>query len=332
MQLASVRELKYELYQPLTSQGGLQPQRAPSVSVPAERTSDASRVQPGIALGIAPGTRAGDYRLAVRVQHRDLIAGSKLAGIERAARNEVDIQYIGELTKQSAPPPSPHQRRPVAPGVSIGHYDITAGTLGAFVRLPGEDRPRLLSNNHVLADENRGAPGDEILQPGVLDGGRSGTDRVAALERFVAIDASQLNLVDAALALLDDSVEFDPEVEGIATSGDLASLEQVERVRKRGRTTGLTRGVVTAIEVDNAVVRFSTGVMRFDNQIEISGTDSELFSKGGDSGSLIVDESTGDAVGLLFAGSDQGGPQGAGVTYANPLAVVFEQLAVAGLW
>jgi hypothetical protein len=45
-----------------------------------------------------------------------------------------------------------------------------------------------------------------------------------------------------------------------------------------------------------------------------------------------VNEPNGEAVGLLFAGSDQGGPQGTGVTYANPLDVVFQRLAVAGLW
>lgn len=331
VQLASVRDLKQELYEPLASHGGLQPQQAPSVSVPAERTADAARVQPGIALGIATGGSVGDYRLAVRIQHRDLVAGSKLAGIQRAARDEVDVQYIGELTKQSMST-SPHRRRPVTPGLSIGHYEITAGTLGALVRLDGNERPRLLSNNHVLADENRGAPGDEILQPGVLDGGGSGVDRIAALERFVALDSGKINLIDAALAVLDDGVDFDREIEGISTSGGIASPEEVQNVRKRGRTTGLTRGVVTAIEVDNVVVRFSTGVMRFDNQIEIAGSGDGLFSKGGDSGSLVVDELSGDAVGLLFAGSDQGGPRGAGVTYANPLAVVFEQLAVTGLW
>jgi hypothetical protein len=33
---------------------------------------------------------------------------------------------------------------------------------------------------------------------------------------------------------------------------------------------------------------------------------------------------------LLFAGSETGGPGGAGVTYGNPLNTVFEHLAVTG--
>jgi hypothetical protein len=331
VRLQSVRDLKRELYEPLAPQRGLRPQQA-AVSVPAERMSDATRIRPGIALGIAPGARAGDYRLAVRVQHRDLIGSRKLAGIQAAARNEVDVQYIGEVAKQATPAPAGHRVRPVRPGISVGHHEITAGTLGAIVRLADAGVPRILSNNHVLADENRGATGDEILQPGALDGGRTGTDRIGALEQFIALDPTAVNSVDAALAVLDDGVDFDPAIEAIPTTGALAEIEAVESVVKRGRTTGLTRGAVTAIEVDNVVVRFSMGVLRFDNQIEVAGAERAVFSKGGDSGSLIVDEPSGDAVGLLFAGSDQGGPRGAGVTYANPLAVVFDRLAVAGLW
>jgi hypothetical protein len=332
VQLSSVRDLKRELYEPLTPLGGLQAQQVPSVSVPAERTADVALVLPGIALGVAPGTSANEYRLAVRIQHRDLIGSSKLAGIEKAARNEVDVSYVGELTKQAEPPSSSHRMRPVRPGTSAGHYEITAGTLGAFVRVDGSDQPHLLSNNHVLADENRGAVGDEILQPGVLDGGQSGTDRIASLQRFVALDAAGVNYADAAIAALDDGVEFEASIEEIATTGAITPAEDVERVVKRGRTTGLTHGLVTAIEVDNVVARFSTGNLRFDNQIEIAGAGMTVFSRGGDSGSLIVDESSGDAVGLLFAGSDQGGPQGTGVTYANPLDAVFQRLSVAGLW
>lgn len=330
MQLSSVRELKQELYEPLTPRGGLQAQHVPEVSVPAERTADVAPVLPGIALGVARGRRAGDYVLAVRVQHRDLIGSRRLAAIERAASNEVEVHYVGELTKQAAA--NKHRVRPVRPGTSLGHYEITAGTLGAFVRIDGSQRPRILSNNHVLADENRGAAGDEILQPGALDGGASGIDRVATLERYVALEKASINLVDAALAVLDDDVDFEASIEAIPMSGAIASPEDVLDVVKRGRTTGLTRGTVTAIEVDNVVVRFSTGTLRFDNQIEIAGADATVFSKGGDSGSLITEASQGDAVGLLFAGSDQGGPNGTGVTYANPLSTVFQRLAVTGLW
>ncbi|HTX11634.1 MAG TPA: hypothetical protein VME22_23635 [Solirubrobacteraceae bacterium] len=332
MQLSSVRDLKRELYEPLAPLQGLQAQQVPAVSVPAERMVDVARIQPGIALGVGAGSRLGDYRLAVRIQHRDLIGSSKLAAIEKSAHGEVDVQYIGELTKLEASSGESARVRPARPGTSIGHYAITAGTLGAFVRVDGSDQPRILSNNHVLADENRGSTGDEILQPGVFDGGKAGADRIGTLERFVALDPSSVNDVDAALAILDEQIEFDPTLEAISTSRQLADIEKVQQVIKRGRTTQLTRGAVTAIEVDNVVVRFSTGQMRFDGQIEIASPDAGGFSRGGDSGSLIVDEPSGDAVGLVFAGSDQGGAHGSGVSYGNPLAVVFDRLRIGGLW
>ena len=59
--------------------------------------------------------------------------------------------------------------RPVPIGVSTGHPDVTAGTIGARVT-DGAD-VFALSNNHVFAANNRGRAGDNLLQPGVVDGG-----------------------------------------------------------------------------------------------------------------------------------------------------------------
>ena len=328
MRLESVRELKRELDEPLHAWTGVPSRDAPVVSLPAGRAADLAPAQPGIALGVAPH-RPGDFRLAVRVQHRDLLGGARLAAIERAAHGEVDVRYIGRVVKHEA---GSRRRRPLTVGASIGHFAITAGTLGAFVRLDGEERPRVLSNNHVLADENRGTPGDEVLQPGRIDGGRSGADRVGVLERFVALERGAVNEVDAALAVLDAGIAIDPEIPGVGRVATLAPPEDVERVLKLGRTTGLTRGAISAIEVDNVVVEFSAGTLRFDGQIEIAGSADGAFSQGGDSGSLIVADGAPRAVGLLFAGSDQGGPGGFGVTFANPAGVVFDRLGIARPW
>jgi hypothetical protein len=102
-------------------------------------------------------------------------------------------------------------------------------------------------------------------------------------------------------------------------------LDAGDFVYKVGRTTGSTRGRVTAFDVDNVVVAYDAGNLRFDNQIEIEGTGRTSFSDGGDSGSLIVDESM-QAVALLFAGGDQGGSNGLGLTYANPIQRVLADL------
>jgi hypothetical protein len=106
-----------------------------------------------------------------------------------------------------------------------------------------------------------------------------------------------------------------------------ASLEvdPDEEVEKVGRTTGHTRGRISAVEVDAVAVQYAEEVHRFDDQIEIEGR-SGAFSAGGDSGSVIWRSRDRGPTALLFAGSSIGGPDGAGVTFANPLATVLETL------
>src|SRR5436853_7894264 len=77
-----------------------------------------------------------------------------------------------------------HRMRPAEGGSSIGHYRITAGTLGVLAHRHG--RSVILSNNHVLANANEGHIGDPILQPGPADGGRL-QDTIARLSEFVPI-------------------------------------------------------------------------------------------------------------------------------------------------
>ena len=84
---------------------------------------------------------------------------------------------------------------------------------------------------------------------------------------------------------------------------------------------------MTAFELDNIVVSYDIGNLRFDNQIEVEGTGTKAFSDGGDSGSLIFDEGN-LGVGLLFAGGDSGGSNDKGLTYANPLKAVLDALKV----
>ena len=203
-----------------------------------------------------------------------------------------------------SPPPTPAQLqervRPLRPGLSIAHPSVTAGTLGGFVR--SASALAVLSNNHVLAAGDAAAVGDACLQPGPADGGGA-ADRV---------DAEPGDLPGGPLT---GPVPAGPDV------------DPDEPVEKLGRTTGLTRGVVTAVEVDGVAVQYDGVVHRFDDQIEIQGTAGE-FSAGGDSGSVIWRSRDRAPMALLFAGSSTGGAQGGGVTFANPLMTVLQTLDV----
>lgn len=221
--------------------------------------------------------------------------------------------------------------RPLLIGASVGHVDVTAGTIGGFVRRG--NATFLLSNNHVLANENRASRGDWVLQRAPFDGGRQPSERVARLRFWITLRPSGTNVVDAALAAIEPRIGTDlSRLRGLVDGADraLAGLgpefvDPGESVRKIGRTTGPTEGRVTAFDLDNLIVNYDMGNLRFDNQLEIEGAGAQAFSDGGDSGSLIVNASL-DAVALLFAGSDAGGSNGLGLTYANPIHRVLRDL------
>jgi hypothetical protein len=293
------------------------------------------------ALGLAPYA-PGQARLAIRVALLD-DAAVLLDGVADAVRAEVDVRVIGPVRAQSspvgataadlagAPAPSPTELqsrvRPLRPGLSVAHPTVTAGTLGGFVRVGG--RAAILSNNHVLAASDSAVPGDAVLQPGPADGGTDG-DRVATLTAFPRF-TDGANLVDAAVAVLDEGVESDPgaypggPLGAVVAGGDELDPDVV--VEKVGRTTGHTRGRITAVEVDGVAVQYDDAVHTFDGQIEIEGLGG-AFSAGGDSGSVIWRRADRAPLALLFAGSEIGGAQGGGVTFASPLATVLAVLGV----
>lgn|GEM_PF-286726 len=327
MELASVRALKEEISIGLVAPIVERQIATRKFGLPASSIARAASPQRAMALGIAAS--ADGYSLAVRTQRRTLEENdSFLAEIERRARGEVDIRYVGQLFKQ-APPWHQCRQRPLKTGVSIAHCNVTAGTLGAFVKRSDDGKMYLLSNNHVLANEDAGSIGDAVLQQGPYDGGVNTGDRVGALAQWIAFNPAN-NLVDAAIAELDDGADVVlRDLCGLGTLNGLADqpLLPGTPVSKIGRTTGLTRGVVTAIEIDDVVVSYDCGNISFDRQIEIEGMGDNAFSAGGDSGSLIVDDDM-RAVGLLFAGGDHGASNGKGLTYANDIGAVLSALQI----
>jgi hypothetical protein len=336
MRLESVRELKAALAKAVV--GPLSAAAAPrSFGVAAQPLSEAAGHHRTVALGIArKGPR--DFRLAVRLQRRELEFSPEVDRIRRMAKDEVDVRYIGRVikraraaaTRRAAVPWNQKRHRPLRIGTSIGHFKITAGTLGCFVKGRADGRALILSNNHVLANENDAAAGDAILQPGPIDGGAKSRDAVGKLVRFVRLKRTGHNAVDCAVASVKDSIRFNHrDLRGVGrlTGVGPAFLDEGTRVAKVGRTTFATEGRVTAFELDNVIVGYDLGNLRFDNQVEIEGAGEEAFSAGGDSGSLIVD-SDGRAVALLFAGGDVGGANGKGLTFANPIGAVLAALKV----
>jgi hypothetical protein len=238
--------------------------------------------------------------------------------------------------------------RPARPGISLGHYQITAGTLGCLVQKNGQ--VFILSNNHVLANSNAAQLGDPIWQPGQYDGGTS-ADQIGTLEQFIPIGFSgdtlptspsgcsplaailklinpagasstpllQINepgnnTVDCALArpLSPDLVT--PDILNIGIPAGVGSATLGTALQKTGRTTAYTTGQITQIDV-TVSVDYGGQIATFKDQL-MSGA----MSAGGDSGSAMLDMQK-RVVGLLYAGSDS-------TTIMNPIQFVLDALQV----
>jgi len=240
----------------------------------------------------------------------------------RAYNGAGDSDYSIAASATTEPPPEKPPlwfERPVPIGVSTGHPDITAGTIGC--RVTDGTNVYALSNNHVYANENLASIGDNVLQPGTYDEGVDPDDAIGTLYDFEPIDFDGGgNTIDAAIALcseetLGNATPFD----GYGTpSSTIVTWNLLRlRVQKYGRTTGLTSGRIAGI---NATINvgYDSGTALFVNQILIRPGG---FSAGGDSGSLIVTEQGNNPVGLLFAGSVL-------YTVANPIDLVLSAFGV----
>jgi hypothetical protein len=209
------------------------------------------------------------------------------------------------------------------------------GTLGSLVSKGGNQY--ILSNSHVLAGDV--APGgngdvtqigDDVAQPGLID-----VNCNAANAQIVA-DVSSLSTlyppnstpnVDCAIAQVRSGmVRSDGAILGIGTiSSSTVAAFVGQGVKKSGRTTGLTRSSVSALnatinvgyETECAGTSFTK---QFTGQIVITNNGSR-FLNSGDSGSLMVEDVTTNprAVGLLYAGSSS-------VAIANPINAVLSHL------
>ncbi len=209
-------------------------------------------------------------------------------------------------------------------GMSIGPCRLVdrmtwGGTLGALVTDNATGKPMILSNFHVLCIDKSWSVGDAIVQPSRIDGGKCPGSEVAILKRGIFGDQ-----VDCAVAEL-SARQADWEILDIGKIAGTNKATLGESVRKRGRTTGLTYGIVDTDELSvNLDFGHGIGQIQLTNQIGIKpdSTRNAKLGDNGDSGSLILNDAN-EVVGLYFAG-DPKDPYG----LANPIAAVLAALDV----
>ncbi len=237
---------------------------------------------------------------------------------------------FGTATVTVSAPNQNTQSGAIELGTSGGNINDTSGgyccggTLGSLVVRNGTYY--ILSNNHVLAKRDSGVTGDPISQPGTIDATTTcstvGTKTVANLSEFFNLETGALPKVDAALAqiasgqvdtsgnilLLGATQSNGTPAPGAPHAGTGVAATVGQAVAKSGRTTALTCSTVLATNVMGSVgyprncgdTAFAFTV----NYTDLVSVTGGSFSAEGDSGSLIVTQSTADPVALLFAGSD----------------------------
>lgn len=205
--------------------------------------------------------------------------------------------------------------------------------------------------NGTNGKDNKAKVGDPVLLPGPHDGGSLEKDIIGRLYKFSPIEkvftqsscaraasaefwanalcqflapqykvkvmrqSEEGNTIDAALAKPVNPEALNPSILEIGDVKGFTEPEVGMEVTKSGRTTGVTEGVIKAI---NATVQVDMGDGEeavFHDQIIATP-----MSQGGDSGALVLDKEK-RAVGLLFAGSDK-------TTVFNKISNVMEQLNV----
>lgn len=290
----------------------------------------------GVGFKTVGGIRTDEVSVIVSVVSKlPLIQLPESAQVPRALGGiQTDVVETGLIFALQDPT---QKMRPARPGVSLGHYQITAGTFGCLVQRDGQ--VFILSNNHILANSNKAQQGDAILQPGPYDGGTA-ADQIGTLEQFVPVSlglpgcgcspfalVSRLlggakartnepgsNTVDCAIARPLSADLVTPDVLNIGVPTGVGTVTLGTQVQKSGRTTGFTTGEVTQLDLTVSVL-YGTQVAVFTNQLMTNAK-----SEGGDSGSAVLDMDR-RVVGLLFAGSTTS-------TVMNPIQFVLDALQV----
>lgn len=268
-----------------------------------------------ISNGLSQGANPGDMGLALftveRVEQQQLQAQvSSFAGTRALSQMNITQIPVGVVDAFS----HRMRKRPAPGGISVGHHQITAGTLGCLVigQAGTQTRLRCLSNNHVLANTNAGPIGAPILQPGPFDNGKHPTDQIAILENFVRINfaSGAINFIDCAIGWCWPDrvrrelmyVRNNQQIYFRMGGGVVAPAVNM-LVGKTGRTTQLTQGRINAINVTVNVNYGGGRLGHFRDQFSVVGVGGTQFSAGGDSGSVVWQWVQGlPAVGLLFAG------------------------------
>lgn len=183
---------------------------------------------------------------------------------------------------------------PIVGGTSISvtpDYDssFSSGTMGMIVHDVATGDPMLLSCWHVMYGAGLGSAGDVVVNP-PYSGGSPTADQIGTLTRY-ALSAN----VDGAVAFVSGR-DSSPAILDLGTPAAIADAAVDMVVFKRGKTSGLTTGTVTATDWSGMIdYGPPIGVQSFSGMIRFEGSAGMVL--GGDSGAVLITGETIDGGG-----------------------------------
>lgn len=301
------------------------------------------------------GKNTGEEVLTILVKKKYREAELKRHTIIPRAINNVttDVIEVGDIRLLNE---RVSFKRPAHPGMSLGHYKISAGTFGGVVKDKKTGQLLLLSNNHVLANisnglDDRANIGDPIIQPGTYDGGNLENNTLAHLWKFIPIhhelESSRCKIAKAFEMIINKCIHYvypQYQIRVVRETEKLnvvdcavAKPENISDISAEILEFGLVAGVreaalglpikksgrTTGVTYSTVIATNVTFKVSLSNQGYAIFTEQVLagpMGMPGDSGSLILTEDN-YAVGLLFAGSEQ-------ATIFNKIEHVLEKLEI----
>ncbi len=205
--------------------------------------------------------------------------------------------------------------RPLVGGIQINNGAGGTGTLGCFAkRNTGNDWVGL-SNRHVMYAGYEFDATIEIAQPGFSCCCCCRSGKIGTVLLGVGATGGP---ADAAICSLEADIEHHQEVMDIGGITGTATAIVGDKVRKRGRTTHLTTGVISMMGIS-----FISDTGTFTNTMIITPDAAHpRFCDFGDSGSVVINEGNA-VVGLIFAKSSNDKDAG-----AHPIAAVESALDI----
>ncbi|MFN6516587.1 MAG: hypothetical protein RMY29_019065 [Nostoc sp. CreGUA01] len=301
-----------------------------------------------------------DYQVAIYVaEKRDEEIIEPI--FKEIPREKIDFQVTGSVI--------PYSSSSVSIGDAISHFGCSKkGTLGCFVQKRDNEGLFILSNNHVLANLNKGQRGkDSIIlhnptpkvdrfrqvlhkwflslfqsvPPAYSDSvtrdeqRSSSINEIAVLTDYIDLIEDGTNLVDAAIAKVNNpklvrlnEIKDVGKLKGYHNKDSIKNLDPSLKFTKLGQKTGQTWGKLRTFPT-----QFS---MRYSDEFanckfeDIMTFEAAENSRFGDHGDSgsLVVDENGYAVALLFAGSEKGGRKNLGITYGIPIYTILKELDV----